>query len=76
MVHEIWKIQYQFADAKIDLRDGARPDSHVTALWAVHIVKNDIFSALSFYKHWFLSLNPRGYYSRFLGEELRGIFYG
>ena len=32
MVYEIWKIQYQFADAKIDLRDGARPDSHVAAL--------------------------------------------
>ena len=26
-----------------DLRDGARPDSHVTALWTVHIVKNDIY---------------------------------
>ena len=26
-----------------DLRDGARPNSHVTALWAVHIVKNDIY---------------------------------
>ena len=25
-----------------DLRDGARPDSHVTALWRVHIAKNDI----------------------------------
>ena len=26
-----------------DLRDGAHPDSHVTVLWAVHIVKNDIY---------------------------------
>ena len=26
-----------------DLRDAARPDSLVTALWAVHIVKNDIY---------------------------------
>ena len=26
-----------------DLRDGARPDSHVAALWTVHIVKNDTF---------------------------------
>ena len=33
MVHEIWKIQYQFADAnQTDLSDGARPDSHATAL--------------------------------------------
>ena len=40
----IWKIQYQFADTKIDwLRDGARPDSHVTALWAVHIATNNIY---------------------------------
>ena len=28
----IWKIQYKFPDVKIDLRDGTRPDSHVTAL--------------------------------------------
>ena len=26
-----------------DLRDGACPDLHVTALWTVHIVKNDIY---------------------------------
>ena len=26
-----------------DLRDGARPDSHVTALWAVHIATNNIY---------------------------------
>ena len=26
-----------------DLRDAARPDSLVTALWAVHIVKSDIY---------------------------------
>ena len=26
-----------------DLRDAARPDSLVTPLWAVHIVKNDIY---------------------------------
>ena len=26
-----------------DLRDGVRPDSHVTALWTVHIVKNDMY---------------------------------
>ena len=32
MVHEIWEIKYQFVDAKIDLRDGAHPDSHFTAL--------------------------------------------
>ena len=36
MVPEIWKTQYQFAGVKIlkntDLRDGARPDSHFTAL--------------------------------------------
>ena len=34
-----------------DLRDGAGADSHITALLTVHIIKNDIFSALSFYKH-------------------------
>ena len=28
----IWKIQYKFPDVKIDLRDGTRPDSYVTAL--------------------------------------------
>ena len=32
MVHEIWKIQYQFATKQTDLPDGARPDSHVTTL--------------------------------------------
>ena len=26
-----------------DLCDGARPDSHVTALWTIHIVKNEIY---------------------------------
>ena len=39
MVHEIWEIKYQFTD----LHDGAHPDSHVTAFWTVHIVKNDIY---------------------------------
>ena len=27
-----------------DLRDGAHPDSHVTTLCTIHIVKNDIYS--------------------------------
>ena len=41
----IWKIQYKFADTKINwnLLDGTRPDSHVTALWTFHIVKDDIY---------------------------------
>ena len=43
-----------------DLGDGGRPNSQITALWTVHIVKNDIFSALSFYNINFLSLNSRG----------------
>ena len=42
-IHGTWNMGYQFADAKIDLRDGAPPDSHVTAFWTVHIVKNDIY---------------------------------
>ena len=28
-----------------ELHDGARPDSHVTAIWTNHIVENDIYFA-------------------------------
>ena len=37
-----YNINLQIAK-QTDLRDAARPDSIVTALWAVHIVKNDIY---------------------------------
>ena len=44
MVHEIWETKYQFAMPKwTNSHDGAPSYSHVTALCAVHIVKNDIY---------------------------------
>ena len=49
----IRKIYCKFAGAKINwLSCRTRPDSHITALWTFHIVKDDIyFLPLSFYKH-------------------------
>ena len=43
----IWKIQYKFADAKINwLTCGTRPDSHVPKLWTFYIVKDDLYFLL------------------------------
>ena len=47
--YSTWYMKYEkysislLMPIKTDLRDVARPDSYVTALWAVHIVKKYIF---------------------------------
>ena len=47
--YSTWYMKYEkysislIMPKQTDLRDGARPDSHVAALWTVHIVKNDTF---------------------------------
>ena len=56
------------------LRDGARPDSHVAALWSVHIVKNDIYLPYRFQT--LISLIKSTWRAfKIFGEELREIFF-
>ena len=62
VVHEIWKMQYQFANPKKDWLTwwcSSRFTLYCT-FNSSYCKKWHIFSVLSFYKHWFLSLNPRG----------------
>ena len=59
-----------------DLRDGACQDSNVTALWTVHIVKNDIH----FLPYHFTSINfchfPVASVQDLLEKVTRKFFYG
>ena len=59
-----------------DLRDGARPDSHITALWTAHIVKNDIY----FLPYRFTNINfcyfPVAGIQDLLEKNYANFFYG
>ena len=62
MVHEIWEMKYQVADAKIDWLTWwclFRFTRYCT-LNSSYCKERHIFFALSFYKHYFLSLTQRG----------------